>query len=119
MTGTDIHVHLAPLLDVRAAAPLTGVEVGPDGRIAVDGHLVGLPQLYDVAALAAYVESAGLDHAVVSLPPPFYRQHLSVDEARHWVQAVNDGVLARIAGTPSRRAPASRPPAPPPLAVGQ
>lgn len=101
MSGTDIHVHLAPLLDTTASASLLGVEVGTDGRIAVDGHLVGLPKLYDVAALAAYVESARLDRAVVSLPPPFYRQQLSIDDARHWVRAVNDGVLARIAETPS------------------
>lgn len=101
MTGTDIHVHLAPLLDRAALAGLVGVEVSTDGRIAVDGHGIGLAKLYDVSALLTYVEGAGLDHAVVSLPPPFYRQHLPIDDARRWVRAVNDGILARIAGSPS------------------
>lgn len=82
MPRTDIHVHLAPLLD------LPGPQVGP-------------PKLYDVAALASYLTQAGLDHAVVSLPPPFYRQGQTLAEARSWVRAVNDGILARIGENPA------------------
>jgi aminocarboxymuconate-semialdehyde decarboxylase len=81
MHRTDIHVHLAPLLDPP------GPEVGP-------------PKLYDVAALASYLSAASLDHAVVSVPPPFYRQHQTLADARSWVHAVNDGILARIGDDP-------------------
>jgi aminocarboxymuconate-semialdehyde decarboxylase len=81
MPRTDVHVHLAPLLDPPAP------RVGP-------------AELYDVPALASYLTRAGLDHAVVSLPPPFYRQQQTLAEARRWVPAVNDGILARIGENP-------------------
>lgn len=98
MPRTDIHVHLAPLLD----SP--GPQVGP-------------PKLYDVAALASYLTQAGLDHAVVSLPPPFYRQQQTLDDARKWIPAVNDGILARIGDDPALSALAYLPLEHPELAV--
>ncbi|MBG6096840.1 amidohydrolase family protein [Nocardioides luteus] len=101
MTRTDIHVHVAPALDSKTAATLSGASVDSDGRIQIDGRQVGPAKLYDVPALEAYLAAAGLDHAIVSLPPPFYRQQLSVDEARAWVRAVNDGILARIGEHPA------------------
>lgn len=104
MPRTDIHVHLAPLLDPTVVSSLTGVSVDLNDRIHIDGREVGPPKLYDVAALKAYLSEAQLHQAVVSLPPPFYRQHQTLVEARSWVRAVNDGILARIGEDPALRA---------------
>jgi aminocarboxymuconate-semialdehyde decarboxylase len=98
MPGTDIHAHLAPQLDPVVLEQLPGVTPGPSGRLVLDGREAGPPKLYDVPALMSYLAETGLDQVVVSLPPPFYRQHLSVEESREWVRAVNDGMLARIEG---------------------
>ena len=117
MTRTDIHVHVAPVLDGETAATLSGASVDSDGRIQIAGHQIGPAKLYDVPALEAYLTAAGLDHAIVSLPPPFYRQQLPVDEARAWVRAVNDGILARIGDHPALTALAYLPLEHPELAV--
>lgn len=117
MSRTDIHVHIAPLLDPATVDTLTGVTLDGDGHVQINGRVVGPPKLYDVPALEAYLATAGLDHAVVSLPPPFYRQQQSVDEARAWVRAVNDGILARLGERPALTALAYLPLEHPELAV--
>lgn len=98
MPGTDIHAHLAPQLDAVVLEQLPGVTPGSGGRLVLDGHEAGPPKLYDVVALERYLRDAELEDAVVSLPPPFYRQHLPAEESRGWVRAVNDGILDRIEG---------------------
>lgn len=117
MSRTDIHVHIAPLLDPAIVKTLAGVTLDGDDRVHINGREVGPPKLYDVYALEAYLAAAGLDHAVVSLPPPFYRQQQSVDEARAWVRAVNDGILARLGDHPALTALAYLPLEHPELAV--
>lgn len=103
MPGTDVHTHLAPLLSPEQVSDLVGVATSED-RLVLDGHQAGPAKLYDAQALAAHLDETGLDRALVSPPPPFYRQHLPEDDARAWVRAVNAGILARIEGQPSLRA---------------
>ncbi len=101
MTGAaavDVHVHLAPVLDDPAAA---GVE-SRDGRLVVDAHAVGPPDLYRPDHLLAYLDSAGIDLALVAAPPPFYRQGLAAHAAGAWVTAANDGIVAACADEPER-----------------
>ncbi|MBP2327869.1 aminocarboxymuconate-semialdehyde decarboxylase [Kibdelosporangium banguiense] len=72
MTSIDLHVHLAPKHD---------------------GSPVGPPALYRPDEAEAYLDRAGLDEAVVSIPPPFFRQG-QPGVARE----VNDGLLDVTAG---------------------
>jgi aminocarboxymuconate-semialdehyde decarboxylase len=93
VAGIDLHTHLAPALDEEQP----GVERTEDGRLVIDGHRVGLPGLYAPARLAAWLEEHDLDEAIVSIPPPFFRQHLDADAAAGWAQAANSGLLAATA----------------------
>lgn len=99
--AVDIHTHLAPALPSEVA-PRLGVEID-GGRYVVDGHRIGIPGLYAPHELERYLDGAGLDTAIVSLPPPFFRQELSAEAAAEWVAAANDGLLAAVGGNPRLR----------------
>jgi aminocarboxymuconate-semialdehyde decarboxylase len=75
----DLHAHLAPRLPAGAWEP----RVPPD---------LGRPE-----ALLEHLDRLGLDQAVVSIPPPFYRQELPPDDAAAWIAAVNDGLAEVVA----------------------
>lgn len=92
--ATDAHTHLAPRLP-------EGTDVEHiDGKYRIDGHVVGPEQLYDPGALRAHLRANGLQRAVVSIPPPFFRQGLSTSRCRQWIEAVNEGLLAATAEHP-------------------
>jgi aminocarboxymuconate-semialdehyde decarboxylase len=90
MTSVDLHVHLAPALDPDDLG-LPGIGRAADGRLTENGAPLGPPALYRPDQAEEYLDRAGLDEAVVSIPPPFFRQGRP-DTAR-WVRAVNDGIL--------------------------
>jgi aminocarboxymuconate-semialdehyde decarboxylase len=71
----DFHTHLAPFAHDEVK--------GPPALLRPDGLLDHLRQ-------------NGLDRAVVSIPPPFFRQDLDAEAAVDWVRSVNDGV-AKVA----------------------
>ncbi|GAA3941289.1 amidohydrolase family protein [Actinomadura viridis] len=96
MPGYDLHTHLAPAL---GALP-PGIERAPGGTLAVDGRPAGPAALYHPERLEEHLDKAGLDGAVVSLPPPFFRQGLPVEWAPAWVRAANEGLLAAVAALP-------------------
>jgi len=96
VSGYDLHTHLAPVPDALDAP---GVERTDEGALRVDGHPVGPPDLYRPDGLVEYLDGVGLDTAVVSVPPPFFRQYLSAEEAAAWVRAVTGGLLAATAGS--------------------
>ncbi len=77
MSSTDVHTHLAPILD---------------------GHHAGPAALYDAPRLTRRLAETGLDRAWVSAPPPFYRQGLGPEQTRAWVRALDDGLRARLDG---------------------
>lgn len=93
--AVDLHTHLAP----RLAGSVDGVQPSA-GRLVVDGREIGPDALYDAARLVAHLDRAGLDTAVVSLPPPFYRQHLDAVGGAAWAHAANDGIATAVAGQP-------------------
>ncbi|HEY4278557.1 MAG TPA: amidohydrolase family protein [Conexibacter sp.] len=95
MPGIDVHTHLAPRLADGAVA---GVNATADGRLDVDGHAVGPGGLYDPDKLVAHLREIDLDAAVVSIPPPFFRQGLDAAGAAAWARAANDGLLAAVDG---------------------
>jgi len=96
MPGIDMHTHLAPSFD-EAANPAPGVARDANGRLQIDGHAIGPAALYAPAALGAQLEKLGLDEAVVSMPPPFFRQHLSEEDSSRWVRAANAGIRQAVA----------------------
>lgn len=67
MAGVDFHTHLAPPL---------GDRIGPEA-------------LYRPDLLVTWLDEQGLDQAVVSVPPPFFRPSRA--------EAVNDGLLEAVA----------------------
>ena len=71
----DFHTHLAPF---------------------VHDEVKGPPALQRPDQLLEQLEKSGIDRAVVSIPPPFFRQDLDAEETAEWVRAVNDG-LAKVA----------------------
>ncbi len=94
----DLHAHLAPRLPAGAREP--GVP----------------PELRRPTALLEHLDRLGLEEAVVSIPPPFYRQELPPDDAAAWVAAVNDGLAEVVADQPRFSAFAYLPLEHPPLA---
>jgi aminocarboxymuconate-semialdehyde decarboxylase len=79
MSGVDVHTHLAPALH----------------RVyTVDGP----PDLTEPDRLEAHLDAAGLAGAIVSVPPPYYRQDLAEDDSVEWAAAVNAGLATRLAG---------------------
>jgi aminocarboxymuconate-semialdehyde decarboxylase len=95
MTIVDVHTHLAPLLDETDEHTIDGEKVGP-------------PSLFSRDALLDYLDAAGIEIALVSVPPPFYRQagagHRASADPAAWAKTINDGLLARLDGHPRLRA---------------
>ena len=81
MPGVDVHTHLAPVLDAELASQVHG----------------GPPLLQQPESLVAYLDEVGLARALVSPPPPFYRQNLDAESSASWVAALNAGVVERCA----------------------
>jgi aminocarboxymuconate-semialdehyde decarboxylase len=103
MTGTperialDVHAHLAPIAPDELAS-IDGVTWDAGKQVLdVDGHAVGMTQLFDPPALIGWMDYNAVAKAWISIPPPLYRTQLQGDEARSWVSYANDG-LSRIAG---------------------
>jgi aminocarboxymuconate-semialdehyde decarboxylase len=69
----DFHTHLAPLADDAVKGP---------------------PALHKPEGLLAYLHEREIDRAVVSVPPPFFRQDQDIAAATGWVRRLNDGLAA-------------------------
>jgi aminocarboxymuconate-semialdehyde decarboxylase len=81
----DCHVHLAPYLPGWPRQ---------DGKLVVDRHAVGPPALGHPEQLLEHLATLGLDQALVSPPPPFFRPGLDAAAAAEWARTLNDGILA-------------------------
>ncbi|MGC9537480.1 amidohydrolase family protein [Streptomyces sp. UG1] len=88
MPGIDLHTHLAPDLGDQPR--------NADGLLLIDGHPIGPPDLYRPDRLVDHLDTADLGEAVVTIPPPFFRQGLPEAAARTWVRQVNDGLLQAV-----------------------
>jgi len=102
MSGIDLHTHLAPKFGQTKPYPHGAADEG--GSLVIDGKHIGPDALYRPQSLVDYLDQAALDTAIVTLPPPFYRQHLPKRQAAQWVRAVNDGMLAAVEAQPRLRA---------------
>jgi len=89
MGTLDVHAHLAPIVPHRLAG-LAGVDwSGQAQRLTLDGHVIGVKDLFYPERLLDWMDGQGMDRAWVSIPPPLYRQHLPLEQARQWVDYVN------------------------------
>lgn len=89
----DVHAHLVPV-DSAALQRLDGVAWrADDGVLVIDGQPLRVADLYHPERLLAWMAEHGVQRALVSVPPPLYRQHLPAPAARSWAQYLNDGLM--------------------------
>lgn len=101
----DVHAHLAPVDPDRLAA-IEGVQWNAEqGKLEVDGHVLGIDALYRPQALVCWMDEQGIDQAWVSVPPPLYRAHLPEHAARAWCAYLNDTLEGVCAAYGDRLAP--------------
>lgn len=96
MAGTDIHAHLIPPLDAADLAPV-GL-AAEQGRVVNGATAIGPPAIYRTADLISWLDDVGLDSALVSVPPPLYRQGRGPQAARDWSRALNDALVSVLDG---------------------
>lgn len=88
----DVHAHLAPFNGHEVPA-IPGI--ASDGEaLVVDGHRLGILDLYRPERLIAWMDEQGIARALISIPPPLYRQQLNEADSRAWARRVNEGLLA-------------------------
>lgn len=89
----DVHAHLAPVIPERLAA-MPGVHWQAEpARLTIDGHALGIADLYVPERLLRWMDQHEVDRALISVPPPLYRQHLAIEAAEAWAVYLNDGLL--------------------------
>lgn len=90
----DVHSHLAPVVPERLAG-LAGVNWDAEKNVmTVDGHAVGMKQLFQPEALMRWMDKHNVEQAFISAPPPLYRQQLRAAASRIWAGYLNDGLEA-------------------------
>lgn len=100
----DIHAHLIPLRE-EDVVELAGIAWSPRDRLVVDGNELKKPELYDPAALLAWMDRHGVAQAWVSVPPTLYRAALDADPARGWADALNAAMVRILAPHAPRLSP--------------
>ncbi|SPD63301.1 conserved protein of unknown function [Cupriavidus taiwanensis] len=89
----DVHAHLVPV-DTAALRRLDGVWWREaDGVLVIDGQPLRQSDLYHPGRLLAWMAAQGVQRALVSVPPPLYRQQLDAPAAREWARYLNDGLM--------------------------
>lgn len=102
MIELDVHTHLIPVVHERLAS-FAGVEWKADDQaLVIDGHRVGIRSLFQPGKLIEWMDKRGIKRALVSIPPPAYRQELASTESLEWVNYLNEELLA-IASTSNGR----------------
>jgi len=65
-------------------------------RLELDGHVIGVKDLFHPERLIARMDGHGVERALVSIPPPLYRQGLTAPEALAWARCVNQSMLEMV-----------------------
>jgi aminocarboxymuconate-semialdehyde decarboxylase len=98
----DVHAHLIAE-DGAALSQFDGVSWDASTqKLTVDGHAIGLKNLFRPAELIKWMDDNEIERAWISAPPPTYRPQLGVAEARRWTASLNDQ-LSSIARQHSQR----------------
>jgi len=94
MIELDVHAHLAPI-NPSGLAKLNGVEWrAQEETLVLDGHRLGIKDLFHASRLLERMDKHGVRRALVSIPPPLYRQNLNREDALAWARYVNGEMLA-------------------------
>lgn len=89
----DVHAHLVPI-EPRLIASIDGVNWEVEGScLVVDGHRVGIKELFQPEALVAWMDQNEVAHALISVPPPAYREQLDDQQTEVWCRYLNEGLL--------------------------
>jgi aminocarboxymuconate-semialdehyde decarboxylase len=92
----DVHAHLAPI-DPQRLASIRGASWDAAAEVlTLDGDRVAMRDLFHPERLLRWMDDHEVGRALVSIPPPLYRQGLSAADAQQWCAYANDG-LAKIA----------------------
>lgn len=93
-TELDVHTHLIPVNEARLSA-IAGVQwLADDRALVIEGHRVGIKALFDPARLVDWLDANSVRRALVSIPPPAYRQDLDERAALEWVTYLNEELEA-------------------------
>ena len=97
----DVHTHLAPVGSALIGMP--GIEWDSQKELlSLDGHKLGIKDLFHVERLIARMDRLGVVRSLVSIPPPLYRQGLATDASLAWVQYTNGALRDLAASNPTR-----------------
>lgn len=87
----DVHAHLVPVND-DSLGDIDGVQW--DGsKMTIDGHKLGMAKLFQPQALVDWMAAQGVARALVSAPPPTYRQQLDAEACTQWWHYINAGLV--------------------------
>lgn len=90
MIELDVHTHLAPINAARLTL-LEGVTWdAATETLTLDGHRIGIRDLFHADRLIARMDRHQVQRALVSVPPPLYRQGLAPDGALAWARYLNE-----------------------------
>jgi len=89
----DVHAHLIPIQPDQLAK-FADVEWKVQENILVlDGRSLGIKKLFQPEQLILWMDQRDIARALVSVPPPVYRQHLEQNQAIAWVRYLNEELL--------------------------
>src|SRR5262249_37519649 len=98
----DVHAHLVPINPVRLSE-LPGVHWRePERLLQFHDHAVGIRDLFEPQRLIDWMAPRKVLRALVSVPPPLYRQHLDPIRALEWATYLNEELTQICAAHPDR-----------------
>ena len=93
----DVHAHMIPLTEAQVSG-VAGVQWSPEGHVVVDGAPLRKRELYDPAALLAWMDRHGVAEAWVSVPPTLYREQLDEEASLAWATLLQSALVEKLAG---------------------
>ncbi len=94
MIDLDVHAHLAPINPPRLAQ-LQGVAWSEQSQeLVLDGRRIGMKDLFHPRRLIDWMDQHQIQRALISIPPPLYRQKLDSSAALQWANYVNQELLS-------------------------
>lgn len=94
MIDLDVHAHIAPINPARLKQ-LQGVAwSGQSQELVLDGRRIGMKDLFHPQRLINWMDQHHIRRALVSIPPPLYRQQLDADNALQWANYANQELLS-------------------------
>jgi len=98
----DVHAHLVPINEAVIGC-IAGVEwLAEKSVLSMDGRALGMRDLFYPKYLISWMDEHQVARALISVPPPTYRQQLGAVQAQLWAQYLNEGLLAIAAQYPDR-----------------